>query len=357
MAKGSVYEIERTFLRDPRSGLTILRLTHSSCIAQNLYFEMCSFTDDDRYVMVVSQRVAGRDAPWDIYRVRTDGMELVQVTECDDLSGIVFSPALNALLFQTGGEVRKMDILSLKEEVIAKAPGKNAVYARSHATIGAKGKTYFGSCIQDNGKACVFKVDVASGGLDILDVCESPVHLHVDPSEKWFYLASRKGGEGTCCVMDTDGRNIRPYSFTRFAHHTWFGETGLMQGTLVPPGHALATYREGDAEPVILTEGRYYWHSSASRDAQWIISDTNWPQEGLYLLHVPTRTVSYVCDTQSSCSHPQWTHPHPSLSPGMKYVLYNSDMTGIGQVYLCLLTEEFLEQAKKGYLCRPNLLA
>ena len=63
-----------------------------------------------------------------------------------------------------------------------------------------------------------------------------------------------------------------------------------------------------------------------------------------------------MCATpHASCSHPQWTHPHPSLSPNIKYVLFNSDMTGIGQIYLAELTEEFLTQAANGYACSvPN---
>jgi hypothetical protein len=33
----------------------------------------------------------------------------------------------------------------------------------------------------------------------------------------------------------------------------------------------------------------------------------------------------------------------------MKYVLFNSDTTGIGQVYVCLLTDEFLEECTQGW--------
>lgn len=356
MAKGSMYETERVFLKDPRSGLTVTRLTHSSCIAQNLYFEMCSFTEDDGYVVLRSQRYAGRDAPWDLFRVRTDGQELVQISECDDLSGIVFSPAKSSFFYQSGGEVRCLDAHTLQDEPIARAPGAKGVSPRSLATIDEAGEVYIGSVTNDRSEAVIFKTETASGKTEVLHTTNSVVHLHVDPEGKILFFIDHKPGASGPYLMNTDGSGLRPYPFRNFAHHTWFGKTGLMQGTLVPPGHALATYKEGDAEPAILTEGRYYWHSSASRDAQWIISDTNWPQEGLYLFHVPTRAVSYVCDCRSSCSHPQWTHPHPALSPGMKYVLFNSDMTGIGQVYLANLTGEFLEKACRGYTCRPNLL-
>jgi hypothetical protein len=39
----------------------------------------------------------------------------------------------------------------------------------------------------------------------------------------------------------------------------------------------------------------------------------------------------------------------------MRYVLFNSDMTGIGQVYLAELADEFLGKAAEGYACQPVL--
>ena len=195
--------------------------------------------------------------------------------------------------------------------------------------------------------------------MDVLQEGGGYGHLHVDPTGTTLYFNQYFSGKDPekdrgRYLIDGDGRNLRPYPFRRFAHHTWFGTTGKMQGPLILPGHAIATFKEGDEEPTILTEGRYYWHSSSSRDAQWIISDTNWPQEGLYLLHVPSGTVNYVCDPGSTPSHPQWTHPHPAFPPGLKYVVFNSDVTGIGQVYLVELTDEFLEEAAQGYVWRPD---
>ncbi len=354
MGKGSVYTPERAVLRDARSGLKIFRLTHSPCVSTNLYFEMCSFTEDDSHVVFISQRYAGRDAPFDLFRVQTDGMDLVQLTECDDLGGIVFSPATGHVFYQSGGEVRKTDVLSMQEETLAEAPGDRPVNPHSLGSIDLRGTTYFGNCYNREGVASLFKVDGATGKLEIIYESEQQNHIHVDPTGKTVNFGDFKDGVWTSCLIDSDGSNLREYDFTQFAHRTWFGDTGSMQGTLLPPGHALVTHKEGEADATVLTEGRYYWHSSSSRDAQWIVSDTNWPQEGIYLLHVPSRTVTYVCDPGASCSHPQWAHPHPSLSPGLGYVLFNSDMTGVGQVYLAELTPEFLEQAAHGYCCRPD---
>jgi hypothetical protein len=349
-----VYGPERAIFRDPRSGLRILRLTHYSSISMNLYFEMCAFTPDERHVVLLSQRGAGRDAPWDLMRARTDGMELVQMTEVDHIGGIVVSPPLGAVLYQCGSELRKVDILSLREDTIAHVPGEFPGVCGSLGAMDAAGCSYFGSSQRPDGTAVLFRVELASGVVTELYEGTRQVHIHVDPAGTTVYFAEYDEVRGGPYMIDANGANLRRYCFDRFAHHTWFGETGLMQGCLLPPGHALVTYREGDAEPEVITGGRYYWHSSASDDAQWIVSDTNWPREGLYVVHVPTRTVTFLCDPLSSCSHPQWTHPHPSFSPNMSYVLFNSDMTGIGQVYLVELTDEFRAQAAQGYHCVPQ---
>jgi hypothetical protein len=37
----------------------------------------------------------------------------------------------------------------------------------------------------------------------------------------------------------------------------------------------------------------------------------------------------------------------------MRFVFFNSDLTGLGQTYLAELTPEFLAQAAKGYAPKP----
>lgn len=344
MAKGKVYGPERAFIQDPRSGLRVTRLTHYSTISMTLYFEMCSFTEDEKYVVLLSQRYAGRDAPWDLMRAKTDGTELVQMTDSDEVQGIVVSPAANAAFYRAGRELRKLDILSLHEETVADTPPAAVGNPFSLASVDACGKTYFASGVNEAGKGVLFKTDLATGKVETLFEGIELHHVHADPTGRMVFFGDFGYDEPRDYIVDADGGNPRRYQFN-FAHSTWFGDTGKRQGCLLPPGAGIILRAENDDEVEFLTGGRYYWHSSASRDARWIVADTNWPQEGLYLLHVPTRTVSYLCDPQSAPSHPQWTHPHPLLSPGMKYVLFNSDMTGLGQVYLCELTEDFLQRA------------
>lgn len=354
MSKFKIYDSERSILRDARSGLKIIRLTTGPGVSMNLYFEMCSFTADDQYVVFLSQRWAGRDAPFDLFRARTDGMELLQLTDCDDLNGIVVSPETRCALYMTNGKLHTVNLFSLKEEVIARVPGNLPVQPHSLASIDFKGEQYFASCLDENGTASLIRAHIPTGEVSVLYQSQKQGHVHVNPAGDTLFFIDYLADGSKCYLLDPDGSNRRPYPFEYFAHHSWLGETGKMQGTLLPPGQALATFREGDEAPEILTSGRYYWHSGASRDANWIVADTNWPQEGIFLLHIPGKTVTYVCNPMSTPSHPQWTHPHPSLSPGMKYILFNSDATGVGQVYLVELTEAFLAQAVAGHECKAE---
>lgn len=355
MAKGTVYDSERALFRDARSGLRLIRITHGPCIATNLYFEMCSFTTDDKYVVFRAQRYAARNAPYDLYRARTDGLELMQLTEADDVSGIAFCPKIHALCYVSKGAVRKLDILSLEETVVCKTPGPEPTWPGSLAAMDADGRFFFSNCLTPTGRSLLYRVELDSGAYLPLFESERQNHIHCDPTGAVVHFGNIVPDGPAPYLVNSDGTDPRPWPFRNFAHCTWFGTTGKMQGTLLPPGNAVVVHGESDPAPHYIAKGRYYWHSSASADAQWIVSDTNWPQEGLFLIHAPTGEAAYVCDPRSSCSHPQWTHPHPSLSPGLNYVLFNSDMTGVGQIYLAELTPDFLDRLRQGYECKPVL--
>jgi hypothetical protein len=246
MARGSKYDPERAIMRDPRSGLRIIRLTHCASISSNLYFEMCSFTKDEAFVVFISQRGAARDAPWDLFRARTDGLELVQLTDCDDLSGIVMSPKTGSTFYMSRGELRRIDVLSFKDEPIAELGGLSPAYPFSVASIDAEGSAYFAAGVKDNGVGVLFKVEVASGKLKVLFEGGLQNHIHVEPDGRTVYFGDNRKDGATEYLVDADGSNLRKYPFSGFAHKTWFGDTGSMQGCLLPPGHGIVTFVECD---------------------------------------------------------------------------------------------------------------
>ena len=63
----------------------------------------------------------------------------------------------------------------------------------------------------------------------------------------------------------------------------------------------------------------------------------------IYVGNIATGKMLPLCDTGASCSSPQCTHPHAYMTPGNRHVIFNSDKTGLGQVWAAAVPEEFLE--------------
>ncbi|HVF10576.1 MAG TPA: hypothetical protein VNA16_07230, partial [Abditibacteriaceae bacterium] len=49
------------------------------------------------------------------------------------------------------------------------------------------------------------------------------------------------------------------------------------------------------------------------------------------------------CDTGTSYGSPQYSHPHAYLTPDNRRVIFNSDRTGLGQVWCADVPQGFLE--------------
>ena len=106
------------------------------------------------------------------------------------------------------------------------------------------------------------------------------------------------------------------------------------------PAMALDVAAPGDADARVLCHGAGFWHVGVDASGEWAIADTNWPDVGLQLVHVPSGRFRTLCHTGASGGHPQWTHAHPCLAPNADYALYTSDRTGFQQVYKAEITAE-----------------
>ena len=128
--------------------------------------------------------------------------------------------------------------------------------------------------------------------------------------------------------------------------------TDLLQGTGQPPERCIWIVEAGK-EPRKLCSGPYFWHSAASYDGEWIVADTSWPDVGLKLIHVPTGHWRTLCHPLAEHDH-AGVHPHPSISQDGRKVVFASDWTGVSQVYVAHVTDEFRESVIAGELDRPQ---
>ncbi|NOY79271.1 MAG: hypothetical protein GXO76_15570, partial [Calditrichaeota bacterium] len=151
-------------------------------------------------------------------------------------------------------------------------------------------------------------------------------------------------------LMDADGMNLRPLKILReTGHFAWMGETGRVLTTMDYPRRAIVSIADGEPrEQVIVESGDvYFWHAGVSEDGQWIVSDSNWPDRGLFLIHAATGHLKKLCNDGSSKTY-QMAHPHPAFSPDRKWVVFNSDRSGFPHVYLAKVPEEFWEELGEG---------
>ena len=346
MAVGEVLGMERIEFEDPQTRAHIVQLTSNVTISQNLYFEETAFTPDCKRVIFISKNGAHRGARFDLYRVNVDGSEMVQLTDRDDFGDCHLSIDGTRAFYTAGTDVRAVYLDDARDEVLASFAG-----AGTTAEITLGGDYVFARVIREGDRHALIRIPINGGDPETIYEGGMFCHLTANPSGQYISWVTQRVAEtreGTWRVMRTDGTDERAWPAQRWTHSSWVGATDRMQGGLLPPDRALSWAHPHDSEHQTIAEGAYFVHSSATPDAEWIVSDTNWPNIGLQLVHVPSGRWDTLCLDQSSFGHPQYTHPHPDISPDGRRVFYNSDRTGIPQVYIVTVPDWLRDELRSG---------
>lgn len=154
------------------------------------------------------------------------------------------------------------------------------------------------------------------------------------------------GEEGaTLYLIGADGGNLRrlplgkPHTPPVTGHETWVGDTGkILLSTDKAELHLLTP---GEAQSKILWKGIAFNHVSVSNDGKYFITDS-WPTGVLYVGNIATGRLLPLCDSRATCSAPQHAHPHAYMTPDNRFIIFNSDSTGLGQVWCAKIPEWFL---------------
>lgn len=356
MAKGYRTN-ERIEWTDARTGARIIQLTSYPTPAMCLFYASVNFTPDSATLILTCQRSACRTAPWDLWSVHADGSDLRQMTDSDGCGGFALAPDGKAAYFHRDGAVWRVDMGDLSEERVA-VLGEGA--SGGHGFMSPDGRYYF-TASQTPGNSGLIRerlprvYRVRTDGSEV--VTRTP-----SADDPWTLHSASPGGHGLLAIatskrgkeyrlLDYDCQVVGVYTRSHdFAHSTFLGRTPEVQGCALPPDRALERIGIGEETPRVIASGPYFWHSGSSLDGDWIIADTNWPDDGLQLVHVPTGRFGALCHPRSSEGHPQWSHPHPQFSPDGRCVLFNSDATGIPQAYLARVSDEIRERIMSGSL-------
>ena len=159
------------------------------------------------------------------------------------------------------------------------------------------------------------------------------------------------GPEGaTLYVIDIDGKNERslfvgkPHTTQVTGHESWIAKTGRV--LLTARGGKVYVATPGDEKAKLIAQGAGFIHISASPDGRFFVVDSIGTGR-LFLGCIATGKVMPFCDTNTSSGSPQYTHTHPYMTPGNHRVIFNSDRTGIPQVYAARIPKELLAKLEE----------
>ncbi len=369
---------ERIQMIDPKTGIKVIQLSSYPSPGGHFPYYWPSITPDNGRVLLYSQRWTGRGAPWDLYRVDADGLNLFQLSEHGDREepggGYYGRPhGLLTLDGETlyalwGSDLHRIDVETGDQELLVQlgefcsddAPlgtpymsvDRNRLFM---STYGVEQRTVrvdldTGECVEIDYGGVVFgcfqsedRVVVQTGG----------IKWGTEENEKGERRITNVGDELAIWAFDQDGGDPKFICPQIFAHATVLGCKPQMQGCGRPP-HRCIWIAGSDAEPEKRAQGPYFWHSGPSYDGEWIVADTNWPDNGIQLIHAPTGHFRTLCHAGATQDHYEFGHCHPTISQDGRLVVFRSDRTGMSQVYVAHVTDEFRESVIAGELDRPK---
>jgi hypothetical protein len=359
------------------TGAEIWQVTAEEVSQSNIYCEVPYCSRDSRYF--VYQRSNSGPSPnrTELMAVELGTWKQHPLDTTTGLGGSAIShDGLFYYLKQAGdGEVDLMraDIEDGSIETVYRL--QDGVRIRSLGTVTTDRRYYAGGTKTDPGWAMfdVLLVDLQQGTQRILD--RDPFilnpHPQFEPGEgRQLMIQHNRGGkysadgklerlvgpEGATLYVLSVPDGVRtelqvgpPYTTACTGHEAWIGNTREMLLTVsarddyAPEQGNLLGVRAGRPARVV-AKGYRFAHVGVSRCGR-LFSCDDW--QGAFKLVIgsnETGKTAVVCESKSSPTRSQNTHPHPYLTPDLKWVIFNSNRSGFPHVYAASVPEGMVEE-------------
>ncbi|MBI4579359.1 MAG: PD40 domain-containing protein [Planctomycetes bacterium] len=367
--KGRVWPGEIEAGQDAQTGAVVWQVTGHPSINHNLYFLTNSFLPDERSLVFAGFRTGSAN----FFRAGFPQGDIVQLTDAPGINSFsaVISDDGSRLYFTRGNSVVKLELDSLREDVLGEVPGGSL----GEVNLSCDGR-WIVSAARFKGENGIVVIATDGSGTQVIHRQENVIihpQFHPadpdvieyanDPAPRMHLI--RRDGTGHEVLYEHDNDEF-------IVHETWLGRTGDLVFTVWPtslkrmrlPSHRIETIAEFNA-----------WHICPSADGRFILCDTNCPDRGVQLVDVAggsRRTVCYPASSnggsqwakgtyataadfeeaarragtavEAQCTWmemktdtvygPQWSHPHPALTRSGRLAAFTSDRTGRPQVYV-----------------------
>ena len=342
----------------PPFGARLTRLTSAPMISDNIYGEQPRCTPDGMR-MVFRRHLPGLPSElWmaDFVRNRIGRLQ------DQGSGGWIATPKYTGLLYVLrDDDLVRIGLSTLEEERIC---GFDDVPPLRSVCVSHDGRWCFGMYSQGPHQYDIIRVDLGDGSWKSIytdpDICNP--HLQTCPRTGDLLVQHNRGCEfdaagqtlrlvgdqgATLFVIDREGGDYRqipvgtPYSdWPATGHECWVGESGWVAYTEARPhdvalrrGNFLAA-QPGDAEARPVTTGYYFNHISVSACGRYFVGDAT-SLEGVPLVvgSMATGRSVILCRSETTPASPQWVHTHPYFTTDSKSVIFNSDRSGVPQIY------------------------
>ena len=370
---------ERIQKVDSKTGIKVIQITSYPTPSTPFPYDWPCVTNDNSRLFFYCQRSGSRDAPLDIWRCDTDGLNLFQLTEGGEGQAIARLTLDNSALYaiwkmdpkiwridaETGDSVVVTDLapqFGTAHPVVGPSimpDGRLLVgRGRGEGPIGGRSGFDWYTFDPDTGALETLPVEGTVLGLDFVRnrivVNHDPYTLGYEPRDDGMRVFTNMNEVPmSTWTYDLDGGDEQFLSEWIYAHGTVLCGTGCIHGPGFPPNRCVWVTKPGE-EPRKVAEGPYFWHSGGSFDGEWTVTDTNWPDLGLQFVHIPSGGFRTLCHAGATQDHSQFGHPHPGLSADGRICVFGSDRTGVRQVYVAHIPDEFRESVIAGELDQPN---
>jgi hypothetical protein len=251
---------------------------------------------------------------------------------------------------------------------------KDDVRVRSLGTVSTDGRYYAGGTKVDPGWTMfdILLVDLEQGEQEILD--RDPFILNPHPQfepgrGRQLMIQHNRGGKYTAdgkrerlvgpqgatlyLLSVPEGKRTElqvgtPFTTACTGHEAWIGDTQEILLTVsarddyAPEKGNLLGVRAGQPARVV-AKGYRFAHVGVSRCGRLFSCDDFQGAYQVVIGSTQTGKTAVVCETKTSPTRSQNTHPHPYLTPDLKWVIFNSNRSGFPHVHAARVPEGMVE--------------
>jgi hypothetical protein len=355
---------------DPETGILVIRLTSEPCVSHHIYPEApISTPDGQRFIFA---RRPALDSQTTFWIADLETLAVRQITDEENASAPVVTPDGKWFFYSVGRQVKRMSPKTFEREAVFEVPPEldwvggivSVDYSGMRFLAGARGKS---------GLYGVAVIEPAAGtarivyeGKDIRNphgqYSRNPERkvlvqvnngIEVDRHGNILRLVGEKGA--SLVVVNDDGTN--PVTLKAASsmlervqgHQCWVGPKNMVITTLHRREDISKPWIQDRAVTVvpgeeyrIVGEGQGFTHIHTSPDGEFWISDDNKTGD-IYIGSIKTARYKLLHRSGATFGSAQYAHPHPFFLGDGKSVGWNSDVTGVPQIYVARLPAGFLD--------------